>query len=237
MNYVNIKWNKKIYLEFIKKLEDMRDVQYKEFHEKIVAYEGEVIGIRSPIIKGVAKEIAKGDWRGFLAQEKGKYYEETVIRGLVIGFIKEDKEIVKKEIEKFITEINNWGVCDSFISNLKIIKKNKEYFFPLVKLMGESNNQWEIRFSLVCLLSYYIEKEYLEEIFKICSGVKNKEYYVQMAQGWLISVLFVKFRDETLEYLKNNTLDSWVQNKGIQKIRESYRVSDEDKELVKQFKK
>ena len=237
MNYINIKWNRETYLEFIKELEGMRDIQYKEFHEKIIAYDGEVIGVRSPIIKEMAKEIAKGDWKGFLAQEKGKYYEETVIRGLVIGFIKEDREIVKREIEKFIAEINNWGVCDSFISNLKIIKKNKEYFFPLIKSMGKSDNQWKIRFSLVCLLGYYLEKEYLEEIFKICSGIKNKEYYVQMAQGWLISVLFVKFRNETLDYLKNNTLDSWVQNKGIQKIRESYRVSAEDKELVKKFKK
>ncbi len=29
----------------------------------------------------------------------------------------------------------------------------------------------------------------------------------------------------------------WTQNKAIQKIRESYRVSDADKELVKSFKK
>lgn len=58
-----------------------------------------------------------------------------------------------------------------------------------------------------------------------------------MAQAWLISILFVKFPEITLEFLKDNSLDPWVHNKGIQKIRESIRVTKEDKELVKTLKK
>ena len=58
-----------------------------------------------------------------------------------------------------------------------------------------------------------------------------------MAQAWLISILFINFRDETLIYLQENNLDSWVQNKGIQKIRESTRVSVEDKRMILNYKK
>lgn len=237
MDYTLIKWNKKNYEIFIDELKKLQDEKYKEFHNKVIGAEVEVIGLRSPIVKDIAKKIAKGDWKGFLSQKKGKYYEETGIRGLVIGFVKADKEVIKEYIEKFVDEINNWGICDSFIGNLKIIKKEKEFFYPLVRKMAESDNQWKIRFGLVTLMSYYTEKEYINETFKICSAVKNKEYYVQMGQAWLISTLFIKFRNETLEYLKNNTLDNWTQNKAIQKIRESFRVSEEDKELVKSFKK
>lgn len=237
MDYTLIKWNKKNYEIFIDELKKLQDEKYKEFHNKVIGAEVEVIGLRSPIVKDIAKKIAKGDWKDFLSQKKGKYYEETGIRGQVIGFAKADKEIIKEYIEKFVDEINNWGICDSFIGNLKIIKKEKEFFYPLVKKMAESDNQWKIRFGLVTLMSYYTEKKYINETFKICSAVKNKEYYVQMGQAWLISTLFIKFRDETLEYLKNNTLDNWTQNKAIQKIRESFRVSEEDKELVKSFKK
>ena len=189
------------------------------------------------MVKDIAKKIAKGDWQGFLAQKKGKYYEETTLRGQVIGFAKADKEIIKEYIEKYTDEINNWGVCDSFIGNLKVIKKEKEYFYPMVKKMAESKDQWKIRFGLITLMSYYIEKEYIDEIFEMCSKVENKEYYVQMGQAWLVSTLFIKFRNETLEYLKDNSLDKWTQNKAIQKIRESFRVSEEDKELVKSLKK
>ena len=58
-----------------------------------------------------------------------------------------------------------------------------------------------------------------------------------MAQAWLISIMFIKFREKTLDYLKENTLDNWIQNKTIQKIRESIRVSKEDKDLVLIFKR
>ena len=237
MDYTLIKWNKKNYELFIDELKKMQDEKYREFHNKIIGAEVEVIGLRSPIVKDIAKKIAKGDWEGFLAQKKGKYYEETTLRGQVIGFAKADKETIKKYIERYIDEIDNWGICDTFIGNLKIIKKEKEYFYPLVKRMAASEAQWKIRFGLITLMSCYIEKEYINEIFRICSRVKNKEYYVQMGQAWLISTLFIKFRDETLEYLKDNSLDKWTQNKAIQKIRESFRVSEEDKELVKSLKK
>lgn len=237
MDYTLIKWNKKNYELFIDELKKMQDEKYREFHNKIIGAEVEVIGLRSPIVKDIAKKIAKGDWEGFLAQKKGKYYEETTLRGQVIGFAKADIETIKKYIERYIDEIDNWGICDTFIGNLKIIKKEKEYFYPMVKRMAESEEQWKIRFGLITLMSCYIEKEYINEIFRICSRVKNKEYYVQMGQAWLISTLFIKFRDETLEYLKDNSLDKWTQNKAIQKIRESFRVSEEDKELVKSLKK
>ena len=237
MDYTLIKWNKKNYELFIDELKKMQDEKYREFHNKIIGAEVEVIGLRSPIVKDIAKKIAKGDWEGFLAQKKGKYYEETTLRGQVIGFAKADKETIKQYIERYIDEIDNWGICDTFIGNLKIIKKEKEYFYPRVKRMAESEEQWKIRFGLITLMSCYIEKEYINEIFRICSRVKNKEYYVQMGQAWLISTLFIKFRDETLEYLKDNSLDKWTQNKAIQKIRESFRVSEEDKELVKSLKK
>ena len=237
MDYTLIKWNKKNYELFIDELKKMQEEKYREFHNKIIGAEVEVIGLRSPIVKDIAKKIAKGDWEGFLAQKKGKYYEETTLRGQVIGFAKADKETIKKYIERYIDEIDNWGICDTFIGNLKIIKKEKEYFYPMVKRMAESEEQWKIRFGLITLMSCYIEKEYINEIFRICSRVKNKEYYVQMGQAWLISTLFIKFRDETLEYLKDNSLDKWTQNKAIQKIRESFRVGEEDKELVKSLKK
>ena len=58
-----------------------------------------------------------------------------------------------------------------------------------------------------------------------------------MAVAWAISVCYVKFRDKTLKLLKIKELDIFVQNKAIQKIRESFRVSDEDKEMLKKYKK
>lgn len=56
-----------------------------------------------------------------------------------------------------------------------------------------------------------------------------------MAISWLISVCFVKFRTDTLELIKSKNLPVFVQNKAISKIRDSYRVANKDKELVKKY--
>ena len=237
MEYKNINWNKENYLQFIEKLKSLKDKKYLEFHKKLVTTNSEIIGIRSPIVKDIAKNITKGDWRKFIAQEIKGYYEEIFTRGLIIGYIKEDKSIVKEEIESFLPLIDNWGICDGFVANLKIIKKNREYFFNYLKKLIKTEEEYKVRFVLVIFLNSYMEKEYIEEIIQLCSQVKNKSYYVKMAQAWLISILFVKFPERTLEFLKENSLDPWVHNKGIQKIRESIRVTKEDKELVKTLKK
>ena len=87
MEYKNINWNRENYLQFIEKLKSLKDEKYLEFHKKLVTTNNKIIGIRSPIVKDIAKNIAKGDWRKFIAQEIKGYYEETAIRGLVIGDI------------------------------------------------------------------------------------------------------------------------------------------------------
>ena len=156
---------------------------------------------------------------------------------MILGFIKVDYEVRKGYIDSFIAEIDNWATGDIVVGNLKFLKKEKERYYDFIKECTSSDNPWKIRFGLVTLLGYYLEDRYIDEIFLLCSSVINREYYVKMAQAWLISIMFIKFRDKTLEYLKNNDLDSWTQNKAIQKIRESTRVSKEDKDFILIFKR
>lgn len=75
------------------------------------------------------------------------------------------------------------------------------------------------------------------------SGAGNSDftpdaaYYIRMAQAWALSVCFVKYRDKTLRLFEEQKPEPWVQNKAIQKCRESYRVSAADKELLKTLKR
>ena len=95
-----------------------------------------------------------------------------------------------------------------------------------------ATNPWEQRFIFVMLLSYYIEDKYLKDIFKICEKIKSDEYYVKMAKAWLLSICYVKFKNETYKFLEKTKLDNWTVNKSIQKIRESLRVTKEEKEKI-----
>ena len=82
------------------------------------------------------------------------------------------------------------------------------------------------------LLAYYVEDKYLKDIFKICEKIKSEEYYVNMAKAWLLSVCYIKHRDETYKFLEKTKLDDWTVNKSIQKVRESSRVTKEEKEKI-----
>lgn len=233
------------YNEFYEKLFKLIDEKFKnetyfERHRKIINVpREEIIGLKVPVMREVAKEISKNNWKSFLKESTNNTYEEKLIRGFVIGYVKEEYKDIEIYIKDFFkNDVDNWAICDSAISNLKIIKKNREEYFKLITSYTNSNNPWEIRVMLVSLLDYYIDDEYIYKLIEICKKVKNDHYYVKMALAWLISIMFVKKREETLKFLQDEkyNLDTWTYNKALQKITESFRVSKEDKILIKSMK-
>lgn len=63
--------------------------------------------------------------------------------------------------------------------------------------------------------------------------IDDDEYYVVMAEAWLISYMGVYHPDKTLEWLKTKPLKYIIVGRAIQKICDSYRVSDEVKNKFK----
>ena len=70
-------------------------------------------------------------------------------------------------------------------------------------------------------------------------NLKNPGYYCKMGVAWAIATAMAKQRDKTMEYLAegNNTLDDWTYNKTIQKMQESFRISKDDKDILKGMKR
>ena len=225
------------YEDFINELYSLQDLKYKDFNSKIVGTNN-VIGVRTPELKRIAKSIARGDYKSFIENNKHEYYEETLVHGLVLGYLKLEFDELKYYIDSFIPLIDNWAVCDMTVANLKIFKKNKtkDICFNEIKKYIKNYNPWINRFGYILLLDYFIEEDYISEIFELCENYKD-HYYVKMGVAWLISVCYIKFKGRTLTFLKNNNLDDWTYNKAIQKIIESNRVSDEDKKMLRGMKR
>ena len=234
MDLKNIKWDKNNYNDFIKYLKDLSESKYKDFHKKILNNNDiKLMGIRTPILRKLAKEISKGDYISFIKSNQHKYYEETLIHGLILGNLKiEDKNLFKL-IDEFTIYIDNWATCDITCSNLKQFNNiDIKYINKYIK----SNNPWIIRFGIVLLIDYYVKNEYLKSIFDICDKTNIDEYYVKMAIAWLISICYIKYPNITINYLKNNNLDKFTQNKSISKICDSYRVEKSTKNELKKLK-
>lgn len=236
MNLQKEKWTKDDYLSFINFLKSQQDLNYLEFHSKLVDTKDNIIGIRTPILKKIAKEISRGNYLEFILLNQKSIYECILIEGFILGDIGYQKNSFSL-LSNFISKIDNWATCDLTVSHLKWAKKKKEEVFSFIKEHLESQNPWMKRFCLILLLNYYIEEDYLNFIFYSCDNYQIDHYYVKMAIAWLISICFVKYKEKTLEYLKRATISKWTYNKAIQKIRESTRVSKKDKDIVWKMKK
>lgn len=220
------------------KLFKLADPEYKEFHSGLCPGTNNIIGVRVPILRNYAKELAKEyEIKDILKQIDNQYYEEIMLQGMLIGLDKKDFKTIQKQIEEFVPKIDNWAVCDVFCAGLKVTKKHKKEMWNFIQRYLKSDKEFEIRFGVVMILDYYIEDDYLEKDFKIFESIASQAYYVQMAVAWAISICLIKFYDKTIEYLESADLDKFTYNKVLQKAIESYRITDEKKLLLKKMKK
>ena len=219
------------------KLMDLTDEKYQKFAAALLPNIDNVLGVRMPLLRKLATEIAKGDWREYLATADGYYLEEIMLQGMVIGCVREDAEKILPYVAEFVSKIDNWSVCDSFCAGLKFTKDNKERVWSFLQGYFASTGEYELRFGIVMLLNYYIDEEYIQRVLLLLDNVKHEGYYVKKAVAWAVSVCFIKLPVPTMEYLRNNTLDDLTYNKALQKITESSRVDTESKDFIRGLKR
>ena len=228
--------NKSINEEIRSKLFNLSEDEYRNFHSKLCPNTENILGVRLPLLRNMAKDLAKNNWEAYLNNPYNEYYEEIMIEGLTIGYIKTDINTRLKYIKRFIPKIDNWAICDSFCNNLKFTKNNLNEVWEFISTYLSSNKEFELRFAIVMMLHYYINEEYIDRVLHILNDINHEGYYVKMAVAWAISFAYIKFPHKTLVFLKNNNLDSFTYNKSLQKIIESTRVSKEDKDSIRSMK-
>lgn len=229
-------WNKKDCREFLNYLKNNSSINTKEFNERIISTKYEILGLKLPFLRKLAKEIIKGNYISFLNNLDNKYYEIILLKGFVIANIK-DENIFIEYFYKYLDLIDNWSLCDSFVTSLKIVKDKKQEFINILDNLKPSDKTYYVRVGIVILLNYYIEDEYLDYISNYLKDINSNEYYINMAKAWLIQSVFVKYPDRVTKYFKDNNECDFVINKSISKIRDSYKVSSELKDYVLKFKR
>ena len=233
MNLIKENWNSNDAISFNRYLYSLRNTDDKiEWTKKIVNTNKEVLAIPSPKLKEIAKEISKGNYLSFLDYNLDNYHENTIINTYLINKIK-DYSVQKDYLLKYLKNVDNWASVDS----LKFtIKKEEGNYLRLSKELIKSKKTFYRRCGVIILFSL-IKDEYLEQIFDIISYLySEEEYYVNMAVAWLLCELVIKKRDKAINYLENSKVNSFVLNKTVSKCNDSFRVSKEDKELLKKLR-
>lgn len=224
--------------EIRNKLFELADEEYKKFHSKLCPGTEGIIGVRVPILRKYAKEIAKENWKEYLENAKSEYYEEIMLQGMVIGLANGTFKEKEKYIKQYVNKIDNWAICDVFCAGLKMTNKYYDEMWNFIQKYLSSKKEFEIRFAIVMMLDYYITEEYVDKVLQKLDKIQYDGHYVKMAVAWAISIVYIKFPQKGLEYLRSdNNLDDFTYNKSIQKIIESYRVTKEEKEVLRNMKR
>jgi len=220
------------------KLQALSESDYKVFNEKLIPTNYEILGIRMPAMKKLAKElIANPEIENYLINTEYTTYEHILLYGLVLGQIKNmPLETIFQNLDPLILKFDNWAHVDTIISSLKIFRKYQDevltHFLPLKTHEGEFTK----RTFVILLMDYFMDEKYINATLKHLFEIPQGQYYVDMAIAWAISVGLIKFYDNTLPILEQKTFSKFVHNKAIQKARESYRITPDKKELLNSLK-
>jgi len=230
---------KKDYENFVKTLkEKSAGADFVLFSEKIIKTNKPMIGVRTPELRKLAKQIYKQNHSGLFMFDFG-YYEESLVKGLVLSFYKEFDNAENK-LSTLINNFDSWGEVDMVCSNLAFVKNDNEkarrYFYDLLK----SEKEFVCRFGVVALMKYFLDEEEIEDTFKQLDNIICDKYYVEMAIAWLISEVLIKNPQNApknmQKIIKNHHFNKFIINKGIQKACESYRIDDQTKQKLREMK-
>lgn len=237
MNFTLQTWAQNDYDNLIAYLHELVDEKYQAFNQRLIPNVDNLLGVRMPELQKLAKQIVKGNWQEYFSFTQNNYYEETMLKGLVIGKVKTDLSTLFSLISEFIPFIDNWAVCDSFCGGLKLAKEYPDEVLSFLIPYLHSQEEYAIRFAVVMLLNYYVNKSYIDTVLPIMDAIHHDGYYVKMAVAWCISICYVNFEEKTMRYLKHCNLNDFTYNKALQKIVESNQVSNEKKVEIRLLKR
>lgn len=223
-------------MNYIYKLLNLQDKSFADFQAGLLpgTKRASIIGVRLPILRDIAKELIKdGTSKELMKNLPHKFFEENLLHSIFISEMKDFDECVA-ETDRFLPFVDNWAVCDTM--SPKSFKKNREKLLVKIRSWAESREVYTCRFGIKMLMNHFLDGDFREELLQIPASVKSEEYYVNMMIAWFFATALAKQWEPTVKYLENRSLSAWVHNKTIQKARESFRITAEQKTYLKSLK-
>ncbi|MDO5328832.1 MAG: DNA alkylation repair protein [Coriobacteriia bacterium] len=232
-----------------KQLFKNQDLKYRDFSAKLTPTipKENFIGVRVPVLRKLAKQFTIEDCK---AEFPHKYVEENTLHGLVICNTKDYAETIE-QLDELLPYVDNWATCDIISPKCFKKKDNRKTLVKDILRWMSDNKTYTIRFGIEMAMSHFLDDNFNtpdgKHLMNEISKVRSNEYYVNMMVAWYFATALAKQWDATIHYLekKNKTnnkdstayhLDGWTHNKAIQKARESYRITPEQKEYLNTLK-
>lgn len=225
-------------VDFIRRqLFELADSGYLEFNKRIVPTDYQMIGVRMPALRTLARQIAASPaaeeflWNGM---DQRPLYEEVLLHGLVLARRAQKMPLdeLLTRFERLIPWFDNWAHVDIIVSEFKIFARHREQVFSRLRRLRNDPRQFVRRTWVIILMDYFIDSDRIHLMLSELQSTPQGQYYVDMAIAWALSMALVKHWELTTQLLEQQLFSPFVHNKAIQKARESLRITPEQKEYL-----
>lgn len=217
------------------RLESLADPQYQQFSSKLVPGCG-MLGVRLPELRKIAREIAAQDWRTYLKEAQEDSFEEVMLQGMVLGYIKKaPAQEILDYASAFVPKISNWSVNDSFCATFSLAGREPELVWNWLERYRDSDREFEQRMCAVMLMDHYLREEWIDLVLDWLGGIPPGFYYARMAVAWAAATAYAQFPEKTEDFKRK--LDRETKRLMEQKMLESRRIAPEVKEKIRQERK
>ena len=218
------------------------------------------VPVMRKIAKEFADSATPAELAKFLDKLPHKHFEENQVHLFVVERIKDREECLRR-IEQFLPYIDNWAVCDG--KSPKALLKDEAHFLASIEKWLKSREPYAVRFGVNMLMNFFLDARFDVRFLKWVAAIDEKKfddsdtgfaggkmragsskpakqaamptdrYYVQMVVAWYFATALAKQWKEVFPYIKNHKLSPWIHAKTIQKACESYRITAEQKVVLR----
>jgi len=220
-------------IDITAQLNALQDKVYADFQSKLLptVQLETVIGVRTPDLRKMAKQICKTPAaQEFLHSLPHRWFDENQLHAFILSEEK-DFDTCIVELEQFLPYIDNWATCDQL--SPRCFKKHTTELLPLIRKWMRSKHTYTMRFGIGTLMRYFLDEAFRPEYLEWVASIKSDEYYIRMMQAWFFATALAKQWDTTFPYIAQHRLEKDTHNKTIRKAVESFRITSEQKELLK----
>lgn len=217
------------------RLRQEQDTAYQLFQTRLIPGKENILGVRMPVLRRLAREIVCADWRAWLDDDTpDAWYEETMLRGIVIAKAPMEQAERFARIAAFVPSIDNWAVCDGVCASFD--RSDRAAWWDFIQPYLHSSEEFPARFGAVMALELFAGEDDLPRTLEALAGIPAQGYNARMGVAWALSVCGVRFPAQTLDFLDRSGLDVWTHRKTLQKMLESRRLTGEFRTITQQHR-
>lgn len=218
------------YAQILASLTGGAEPAYATFQKRIVSDTGyPILGVRMPTLRKIAKQAAAGEWQNILSNARLASYEEVMVIGLMIAYAPVRLSNKIPYLWDLLPKLDSWALTDSIAPTLKAAEEDRGLLWEFACQCLAHQDTYIVRFGIVLMLRFFLTEDRIPEVMQRLSAIRDERYYVNMALAWCFAEIAVHERKIIEDILKSDLLNDFVHQKTIQKIRESYRFTDEEK--------